>query len=481
MNITEKTKVFVIILSIIFLLCFCSGCSAPIVSYNSTVGGPNVIQNKARVTITIERVHQSVLNNSNLSSIKESIKNDLSSNLLNLTSFGDYEIDVAVNVNLLTYNEEPWGLLWIPLVYFGVPSSKYVGEAAVNFILTDKDGKFLAKYESTKIIKKWSNLYNEHKQKHRVLDISLRLAMKDIKKKVTVDSNKIISLIGGRKTIFSENKSSTLVQNEVIPQTFKTGLHWAVVIGVSKYNDSEITPLRYASKDAKAFHDWLISPSGGKYSTSQMKLITDEQSTYQNIREALFVWLQQALAEDVVTFYFAGHGSPESPDSPDNLFFLPFDTKYDNIATTAFPMWDIETALKRFIKAKKVVVIADACHSGGVGQAFDIARRASRGIKKNTISAGFQNLSQIGDGVCVISASDADQYSQEGQQWGGGHGVFTHTILEGLKGNADYNNDSYVTLGELIPYLSQTVRRETRNAQSPTVSGKFDPALSIAR
>lgn len=46
---------------------------------------------------------------------------------------------------------------------------------------------------------------------------------------------------------------------------------------------------------------------------------------------------------------------------------------------------------------------------------------------------------------------------------------------------ADYNNDNKVTLGELIPYLSEQVRRETRNAQSPTVAGKFDPALSIGK
>ncbi|MFC1693386.1 tetratricopeptide repeat protein [Candidatus Latescibacterota bacterium] len=282
------------------------------------------------------------------------------------------------------------------------------------------------------------------------------------------------------------SSSTSILQNinPSSPETLRlpsSGLHWAVVIGVSKYQDSQITPLRYASKDAKTIYDWLVSPSGGKYSPSQVNVLLDENATYQNIREALFVWLQQALEEDVITLYFAGHGSPESPDSPDNLFFLPYDTNYDNIATTAFPMWDIETALKRFIKAKKVVVMADACHSGGVGQAFDIARRANRGIKKNTISSGFQNLSQIGDGVCVISASEENQYSQEGQQWGGGHGIFTYYILEGLKGNADYNNDSLVTLGELIPYLSQTVRRETKNAQSPTVAGRFDPALSIAR
>ena len=254
---------------------------------------------------------------------------------------------------------------------------------------------------------------------------------------------------------------------------------WAVIVGVSKYKDSRIAGLRYASADASSFHDWLISQQGGGYAPSQVKLLLDSEATAQNIRNALFNWLKQALEEDMVTIFFAGHGSPESPDSPNNLFLLPFDVNYTDIASTGFPMWDIETALKRFIKAKKVVVIADACHSGGVGQSFDIARRGNRGVEINPIGAGLQNLSQAGDGIAVISASDDKQFSQEGQQWGNGHGVFTYYLLKGLNGDADYNKDGRITLGELIPYLSEKVRRETRNAQSPTVAGKFDPALSI--
>jgi len=123
-----------------------------------------------------------------------------------------------------------------------------------------------------------------------------------------------------------------------------------------------------------------------------VRVLIDQNASYRDIRDALFVWLEQALEEDVVTIYFAGHGSPNSPDSPDNLFLLPYDVQYDSIATTGFPMWDIETALKRFIKARKVIVIADACHAGGVGQSFDIARRANRGIKINPISTGFPRL-----------------------------------------------------------------------------------------
>ena len=256
---------------------------------------------------------------------------------------------------------------------------------------------------------------------------------------------------------------------------------WAVIIGISSYSDSRIPPLSYAAADAKLFYDWVISTNGGKYAPSRVKLLLNHEATGRKIKDALFAWLKQALEEDVVTIYFAGHGSSESPDSPDNLYLFPYDTDYQNIASTGFPMWDIETALKRFIKAKKVIVIADACHSGGIGQDFDIVRRANRGIEVNQISSGFQNLSKIGDGVAALTASDDKQFSQESQKWGGGHGVYTYFLVKGLNGEADNNKDNLVTIGELIPYLSEQVRRETRNAQSPTVGGRFDPALSIGR
>jgi len=256
---------------------------------------------------------------------------------------------------------------------------------------------------------------------------------------------------------------------------------WAVVIGISKYEDSRISSLRYASADARAFYDWLVSAEGGSYPPSHVKLLVDESATARNIREVLFSWAGQAIEEDVVTIYFAGHGSPDSPDTPDNLYLLPYDTKYGSIASTGFPMWDIETALERFIDAKRVIVIADACHSGGVGEAFDVARRSGSEPDDNPITSGFEGLTNVGDGVAVISASGGDQFSFESDEYGGGHGVFTFYLLQGLSGEADYNKDERVTLGELIPFLSEQVRRATRNAQTPTVAGRFDPAISLGR
>ena len=256
---------------------------------------------------------------------------------------------------------------------------------------------------------------------------------------------------------------------------------WAVVIGISAYADSRIPTLRYAASDARAFHDWAVSPDGGRLAPARVRLLLNEKATAQNIREALFVWLKQALKEDVVIIYFAGHGSPESPDDADNLFLLPYDARYDSVAATAFPMWDVKTALERFIRAESVVVVADACHAGGVGQPYEIARRANRGIKINPIVSGLHGLSDVAKGVCVISASEQGQFSQEGEQWGGGHGVFTYFLLKGLAGEADYSRDSRISLGELTQFLSQEVRRATSNAQSPIVSGRYDPALTVGK
>ena len=267
----------------------------------------------------------------------------------------------------------------------------------------------------------------------------------------------------------------------VPPVSVRAGICWAVVIGVSSYRDSRIPALRYAVNDARTFSQWLVSPQGGRYAPANVKLLLDADATANNIRQALFDWLQQAVAEDQVTIYFAGHGSPDSPDSTANLFLLPYDTDYSHISATAFPMWDVETALKRYIRAKRVIVIADACHAAGVGEGFDVARRSGRGMTVNPIDSGLENLASVGEGTCVISASSGSQTSQEGGQWGGGHGVFTHFLLQGLSGEADYPRTGQVTLGKLTQYVSEQVRRATRNAQTPIVSGRFDPGWTLAK
>jgi len=304
--------------------------------------------------------------------------------------------------------------------------------------------------------------------------------LKDISIVVADKTNSLVTAGNGTKlAVIPPVSNGAMIAK--IPAPASNGLRWAVVVGISKYQDSRIPALRYAESDAKSFHRWLVSAEGGGYAPANVKLLTGVDATTVNIRDALFAWLQHAVAEDQVTIYFAGHGSSDSPDSTDNLFLLPYDTDYSHISSTAFPMWDVETALKRYIKARRVVVIADACHSAGVGEGYDIARRAGRGMKVNPIENGLDRLASLEEGTCVISASSGSQTSQEGEQWGGGHGVFTYYLLKGLRGEADFSSSGRITLGKLTQYVSEQVRRETRSAQTPIVSGRYDPSWAIGQ
>ncbi len=377
-----------------------------------------------------------------------------------------------------------------------MPAYNYEAQAEGSLRLVNiATGATLMKEDVEVVVKRSGNYYNGYKKvlpwmKDRIAHNLTVEATRALQKSLASDPALAEKVAGLSKTGYSQPVRLTEATGapDVTPDPEAKGLfaapssRWAVVIGVSEYSDPRIPALQYAADDALSFYEWIIAPDGGGYAPDRVRLLLNQDATCNNMRVILFEWLKRAIDEDMVTIYFAGHGSPESPDNPENLFLLPYDTDWDTIATTGFPMWDIETALKRYIKAKKVVVVSDACHSGGVGESFDIARRASEeDVTPNAINSALNSLSNIGNGICVISASNESQYSQEGEQWGGGHGVFTHFLLQGLSGAADFNQDRRVSLGEIIPYLSEEVRRETKNAQSPNVAGRYDPALSIAR
>jgi hypothetical protein len=78
----------------------------------------------------------------------------------------------------------------------------------------------------------------------------------------------------------------------------------------------------------------------------------------------------------------------------------------------------------------------------------------------------FANVSK-GSGSVVISAAAGNSYALESDEWR--NGVFTYTILSGLKNEtADQNKDGKVTVTELKDFVSKEVERLTDGAQKPT-------------
>jgi uncharacterized caspase-like protein/photosystem II stability/assembly factor-like uncharacterized protein len=254
----------------------------------------------------------------------------------------------------------------------------------------------------------------------------------------------------------------------------KRGERWAVVVGISKYQDPKVGALRFADRDAQAFHDFLLSERAGLggFKRENTMLLLNERATTRRIRGALREFLKAATPDDVVYLYFAGHGAPD-PERLSDLYLIAHDTKVDSIASTGVPMEDIHEATRRVL-AEDMVIIVDACHSAGVGTPDG---RRSSGM--NQINQVFlQQLEGSSRSKVIMTASREAQLSQEDERWGGGHGVFTHHLLQGLRGVADEegNSDGIVSIDELFQSVERHVRRDTRNAQVPTINQRgWDP------
>ena len=252
---------------------------------------------------------------------------------------------------------------------------------------------------------------------------------------------------------------------------------YAVVIGISRYDQlgSSIGNLKFADKDAMGFLAFLKSPSGGGLSDDAMTVLLNEKATTQNIRHALFTFLTAAEPQDTVVIYIAGHGAPD-PHDPRNLYLLTADSKPDDMGGTAFPMWQMQDVFERVLKAKRVITIADTCHSFG----FSGARNGDNGQGGNNLINQYLQHYAAKGARAVITASDISEPSFEDTQWGDGHGVFTYYLLKGLKGEADSNHDGIVTAGELFAYLRRVVPEATGGKQNPRAMEGMASALPVS-
>jgi hypothetical protein len=244
---------------------------------------------------------------------------------------------------------------------------------------------------------------------------------------------------------------------------------WAVVVGVGQYQSDDIPDLDFARADAQAVYDFLKSDAAGPF--DDVLFLADEQATGAAMRQALFVFLQQADWNDLVVVYYAGHGAPD-PSRPDNLYLLPSDADLNSLAATGFPMWDVKTALRRQIAAERVLVIADACHSAGTADGDVVG-----GTDGNAIAGGFSQLFTPSRRL-MMTAANTNEFSLEDARWGG-HGVFTHFLLEGLEGSGDLDGDGIVTFTELFDFVGNNVRTATDGRQNPQRSGFGDIPLAV--
>jgi uncharacterized caspase-like protein len=251
---------------------------------------------------------------------------------------------------------------------------------------------------------------------------------------------------------------------------------WAIVVGVSKYKYESLN-LRYADRDAEEFHKLLLSPTGGNFRPDHVVKLTNHDATTANVTKALRSFLKKPGRDDLVIIYCACHGSPDF-DRPGNVYLLTHDTDPNDIAGTALPMREIDLSLRENLLSERVVIFADTCHSAAIGGGI-----GRRGTVDSTalVNRYLKDVSTARGGVALLTSAEATEVSFEDARWGGGHGVFTHYLLRGMQGEADLNQNGFVTIGELFEYVRAKVQEETEYKQHPSIgTNPYDRNLPLA-
>lgn len=235
---------------------------------------------------------------------------------------------------------------------------------------------------------------------------------------------------------------------------------WALVVGVSKFQDPSIT-LKYPSKDASDFAHYLIKEA--HFAPDHVRLLTDEKATRENILAQVGdKWLPRvAEPDDLVIIYVSSHGSPQTMDVGGISYLLAHNTDKESLYATGIPVQDLTRMIKERVHCQRIIVILDACHSGAA-KADDKGIVRSRNINAESVAQGTGQL--------VICSSEPNQVSWESASYP--NGVFTKHLIDGLKQKGEYT-----TLGEAFEYVRDKTKtqvlRERGELQQPVLRSKW--------
>jgi uncharacterized caspase-like protein/tetratricopeptide (TPR) repeat protein len=241
---------------------------------------------------------------------------------------------------------------------------------------------------------------------------------------------------------------------------------YALVVGISHYaNLPASAQLHYPGRDAEEMYTTLISPEGGQFPPENVHRLIDAEATQSNIRRELEQWLPSVTkADDRVLIYFAGHGFVAAGKG----YIAPYDIDLKNVANTAYSMDQLGQVIGSKIKGKWKVLLTDSCHSGAITPEADRAE-----LNKT--------LLDLKTSLFSMTASRDRESSFESPEYGGGHGIFTYYVVQGMNGAADTNGDGVVSADELAEYVHSNVRQATKATQNPTSErGSFDPNMVLA-
>ena len=238
------------------------------------------------------------------------------------------------------------------------------------------------------------------------------------------------------------------------------GEKWALVVGISKFQDKHLPRLNFASKDARDLSALLVDPSAGRFKAENVHALIEGQVTTRQLKMELNWLARSAQPNDLVVIFLSSHGTPRNRDTAEVNYIATTETETepeDNLYATAFPMVEISDVVRTRIKAQRTVILLDTCHSGAA---------AAAAIKD--AAASDKELDRIRQGVgrAIVTSSSPEEQSFEGKPYDNGY--FTHFLLEALRknGGRDSIEQVYASLKQNVSKAASSIQRK----QTPVFS-----------
>jgi Caspase domain len=213
--------------------------------------------------------------------------------------------------------------------------------------------------------------------------------------------------------------------------------------------------------DAIGFAQILNDPERCAYPVEQVSLLTKEHAKRKDILAALDRLAQSTTPDSTAIIYFSGHGYQVESPMGEAYYLMPFGYDVNKLHKTAISGAEFTAKLKA-IPAKKLLVLLDCCHAGGLGDTKNLGYTAV----KAPLPPEAQALLAEGKGRVVIASSTSDELSFAGKPYS----AFILALIESLAGKGVSQKDGYVRVADLALYAREVVPQRTRDRQHPILN-----------
>jgi hypothetical protein len=250
------------------------------------------------------------------------------------------------------------------------------------------------------------------------------------------------------------------------------GRRKALIVANDQYENEGLRQLLSPAADADALGTVLRDPRIGGF---DVQVVRNEPAHVISTHiEDLF---SEGRPDDVLVVHFSCHGLKSESGE---LFFAARNTRPNRLGSTALSA-DFVQRCMRASRSRSVVLLLDCCYGGAFSQGVRV--RAAGDV--NVLDSFPGGKLGGGRGRAVITASSAMEYAFEGDHLADDQSrrpsVFTSALVEGLAtGDADRDQDGWVSLNELYEYVFDRVREQNPN-QTPSRDVEMQGDLYLAR